>query len=211
MLARLRPRLTYANVVATVALFVALGGGAYASGLISGSKLRDRSVSGAKLRPHTVSATEINASKLVADRVKGVLVTHRRRARRRAASAAATSASTANGLYGLAFGETRVVLESRPFQIIGRCADSNENGHKRLEVLATSSEDNWYLYGEKHNAGDRVVLSGITESPFFIPSGAVVAMAAPSGAVLQLGQILMGTGLFGSDCVVGAFAIGGSS
>ncbi len=34
MFARFRPRLTYANVVASLALFVALGGGAYAAGLV---------------------------------------------------------------------------------------------------------------------------------------------------------------------------------
>ena len=32
MPARIRARLTYANVMATLALFVALGGGAYAAG-----------------------------------------------------------------------------------------------------------------------------------------------------------------------------------
>ena len=76
----LRPRLTYANVMATVALFVALGGGAYAatalpansvgskqlkkSAVVSGkiknnaidrSKVRDNSLTGADLRESSVA------------------------------------------------------------------------------------------------------------------------------------------------------------
>src|SRR3954466_8881478 len=68
MIDRLEPRLTYANVTATLALFVALGGSSYAAlklprdrvgsaqirrGAVSTSELRDRSV---RLRDMNVSA-----------------------------------------------------------------------------------------------------------------------------------------------------------
>ena len=64
MRSRLRPRLTYANVTATLALFVALGGGAYAATALPAnsvgtkqlkknsvvtSKIKDRSITGTKL------------------------------------------------------------------------------------------------------------------------------------------------------------------
>jgi len=59
-----RPRLSYANVVATLALFIALGGGAYAAGLIPGTNLRNRSVPAAKIRRNALTGTEIREGKL---------------------------------------------------------------------------------------------------------------------------------------------------
>ena len=41
MLAKLRSRLNYANVVATLALFVALGGSSYAAISISGKNVKN--------------------------------------------------------------------------------------------------------------------------------------------------------------------------
>lgn len=53
-----RPRLNYANVIATIALFVALGGAAVAAGLPSNSvgtkQLKRRAVTAAKLAPKAV-------------------------------------------------------------------------------------------------------------------------------------------------------------
>lgn len=60
----MRPRLSYANVVATLALFIALGGGAYASGLLSGTNLRDRSVPAAKVRRNALTGVEIREASL---------------------------------------------------------------------------------------------------------------------------------------------------
>jgi hypothetical protein len=59
MLGWFRPRLTYANVVATLALFVALGGGAYATfslpaNSVGTKQLKDRAVTPNKLSGSTV-------------------------------------------------------------------------------------------------------------------------------------------------------------
>ena len=65
MLARLRARLTYANVVATLALFIALGtGSSYAVSKISGSQIRDSSIAGKKLKLNTLGAKRIKESSL---------------------------------------------------------------------------------------------------------------------------------------------------
>ncbi len=61
---RFRPRLSYANVVASLALFLTLGGSAYAVSRISGSNLVNRSVTGRKLKADTVTGTEIRESTL---------------------------------------------------------------------------------------------------------------------------------------------------
>ena len=58
MTSRLRARLTYANVMATIAVFIALGGGAYAVTLprnsVGTAQLKSRAVTGAKVRPGTL-------------------------------------------------------------------------------------------------------------------------------------------------------------
>jgi hypothetical protein len=75
----LRPRLTYANVTATLALFVALGGGAYAAtalpahsvgskqlknnAVVTG-KIKNNSVSGAKLLDNSLAGADVNESTL---------------------------------------------------------------------------------------------------------------------------------------------------
>jgi hypothetical protein len=64
MRARLRHGLTYANVVSTLCLFMLLGGGAYASGLIDGGHLRKRSVSASKLKLNSLTGNEIKESSL---------------------------------------------------------------------------------------------------------------------------------------------------
>jgi hypothetical protein len=65
MFARLRSRLTYANVVATLALFIALGGSAVAaSSLFSGRLLKPRSVPGTKIVRNSLTKNEVRESTL---------------------------------------------------------------------------------------------------------------------------------------------------
>ena len=64
MLAKIRQRLTYANVMATLAVFIALGGSSYAAIKISGSDIKNRSIAGKKLRRNTLTGRQIKESRL---------------------------------------------------------------------------------------------------------------------------------------------------
>jgi len=64
MFTRLCGRLSYANVVATLALFVALGGSSYAVSQISGSQLKNNSVPGKKLKRNTIGGKRVKESRL---------------------------------------------------------------------------------------------------------------------------------------------------
>jgi hypothetical protein len=71
MLERPRPRLTYANVIATLALFLALGGGAaYAASLgknsVGAKQLKKNAVTGAKVKDGSLSAGDFKAGQLPA-------------------------------------------------------------------------------------------------------------------------------------------------
>jgi len=73
------PRLTYANVISTIALFLALCGGAIAASTLGKNsvgpkqlkknavttpKLKNKAVTGAKIKPGTITGTQVNVSTL---------------------------------------------------------------------------------------------------------------------------------------------------
>jgi hypothetical protein len=65
MLRKLRPRLTYANVVSTLALALAVGGGtAYAASKIGTSNIRYHAVTGSKVANNAITASKVKNSAL---------------------------------------------------------------------------------------------------------------------------------------------------
>jgi hypothetical protein len=60
VLAQLRSRLTYANVVATLALFVALGGSSYAAITITGKNVKDGSLTGKDVKNRSLGTTDLS-------------------------------------------------------------------------------------------------------------------------------------------------------
>jgi hypothetical protein len=64
VLHRLRKRLTYANVMSTLAVFIGLGGSSYAAFTINGASIKNRSISGKKLRHNTLTGVQIKESQL---------------------------------------------------------------------------------------------------------------------------------------------------
>jgi hypothetical protein len=63
---RFRPRLTYANVTATLALFIALGGSGYAA-----LKLPKNSVGPRQLKRHAVTTSKLGSGAVTGSRVRG--------------------------------------------------------------------------------------------------------------------------------------------
>lgn len=59
MVGLVRSKLTYANVMATLALFVALGGGAYAAIEITGRDVKDRSLTGRDIKKRSVPINRV--------------------------------------------------------------------------------------------------------------------------------------------------------
>ncbi len=64
MFDKLRHRLTYANVMSTLAVFVALGGSSYAAVKISGANIKNRSISASKLKKNTLTGLQVKESTL---------------------------------------------------------------------------------------------------------------------------------------------------
>jgi hypothetical protein len=64
MIRELRRRLTYSNVMATLAVFIALGGSSYAALTITGRDVKDRSLTQRDLRRNTLGGSRIKESRL---------------------------------------------------------------------------------------------------------------------------------------------------
>jgi hypothetical protein len=96
----MRARLTFANVVSVLALFVALGGTGYAATKINGSDLKNRSVAAKKLKRHTLTSTQIKANSLGASAIRESTLSTVPRARSadNAANAATLGGHTAASL-----------------------------------------------------------------------------------------------------------------
>jgi hypothetical protein len=64
MLTRVRARLSYANVVATLALFVALGGSSYAALTLTGANVQNGSLTGKDIKRNSVTGRQIKESRV---------------------------------------------------------------------------------------------------------------------------------------------------
>jgi hypothetical protein len=61
---------TFSNVIACMALFIALGGSVYAAGKINGKQIRKSSLPGNRLKPKTITARRIKPNTLTGRQVK---------------------------------------------------------------------------------------------------------------------------------------------
>jgi hypothetical protein len=67
---KLSHRLTYANVMSTLAVFIALGGSSYAAIHISGSNIENRSIPAKKLKRNSITGREVRESRLNVPRAR---------------------------------------------------------------------------------------------------------------------------------------------
>jgi len=96
---QLRKRLTYANVMATIALFVALGGASYAA-----IKLPKNSVGSKQIKKNSITAAKIKNGAVTGAKIQAGSLGTVPNATSAATAARATSAANADALGGLAPG-----------------------------------------------------------------------------------------------------------
>jgi hypothetical protein len=92
---RLRRQLSYANVIATIALFVALGGVSYAAATINGNKIIKGTVAGAKLKNGTITGTQVKSNSLTGSSIDESSLGTVPSAQTAQTAASATTATTA--------------------------------------------------------------------------------------------------------------------
>jgi hypothetical protein len=207
-------RLSYANVMATLAVFIALGGTGYAMSQINGSEIKNRSIAGEKLKPHTLTAGQVKSGSLLGEdlaphsvtsnELRDLVVSRKARGARATTAQASTGAAT---ILTLSVGQSVTVVQSGPFTYSASCT-AGPSGQPLVTIYAVSTEAGSLLAGgpTQLSAGQPVVASGPPSSDEwdFLINGA--RMLAPSGASLIV-QLSYGTNLFGGQCWASGFGI----
>lgn len=209
----LRKHITYANVMATLAVFVALGGSAYAAAKINGGSIKPHSIPANRLEKDAV----VDHAKL-SDRTTQLLVSGSARKGRRERSGDARELAAeagSDGLVKLSVGDTKTILSSDPFSFDASCV-GGPSGSAKLELYAKTTEagaieaDNViHASGTPLEPGAPVEVANVSfeAGQMFTPGVGRVALAAPSGATLNVGAYNVGIHVLGADCVISMFGV----
>ena len=149
-------RLSFANVVSLLALFVALSGSSYAAMKVGSDEITDNSVRGRDIHENTVRGTDVRDGDLKGRDVRDNTLTGEDlkestleavpRAEdaltlqgKPASAFLGSDRQTRTGLIKLAFGETKTIASSGPFTWKAACSDDG-GGSTRLTVTVESTE-----------------------------------------------------------------------
>jgi hypothetical protein len=145
MLARFRPRLTFANVVSVVALFIAIGGGAYAATSIDGSTIRQNSIPGNRLKTRSVTGDRLRDGSVTGRQVKESSLGQVPSAR---SAAAASNADALGGLAPDAFQQRVVGTCSTAVQSIASDGSAQCSARSIFGISETVGADHGLNFGD---------------------------------------------------------------
>lgn len=74
-MSQIKKILTFSNVIALLALFVALGGSVYAASKINGKQIKPKSIPANRIKPGSLTGTQIKAGSLTGKQVVGSSLT----------------------------------------------------------------------------------------------------------------------------------------
>lgn len=187
----LKAHLTYANVMATVAVFIALGGSSYAAVKLNGKDIKKNTVAGKALKKDTLTGREIKESKL--GKVPAAASADSATAAASAGIAAlADRATTADSVGGATVtpinktatpGATPVLTDLYTrggMKLTGACSTANDfptitanssatGGSMSSYALTLANEDVGRLVSTSIDSGESVPL---TQGPFVLTFGA---------------------------------------
>jgi hypothetical protein len=176
VLHRLRKRLTYANVMSTLAVFIALGGSSYAAFTINGATIQNRSIAGKKLRHNTLTGVQIKESQL----------------------ARVPRAKRADSLDGVTAAELKIRCPSDTFPVADVCVERNA----RPPAAYGSAVSTCMLVGTPAGPGRRLPTHGELLAAFSAvdpaPGGELTSNVYPSSSTPGRLDVLFVTDKTGS-------------
>jgi hypothetical protein len=224
-------RLSFANVTAALALFVALGGSSYAAirvdseqivnnsvsskdllnndlrgrdirkDTIRGTDIRDRDLQGRDVRDDTIAGADIKESSLA-------VVPHAQDAQTLAGKPASAFLGSGQlvktGLVELAHGETKTIASTGPFTWNAACSDDG-GGNTRLTITAESTEA--ATVAADFGAGGQPAAPGAPATVFDqSAAGPLYTIGFPLSAIAPsgaapVGLAFIGIQVAGADCV----------
>jgi hypothetical protein len=187
---RIRSRLTYANVVSTICLFVVLGGGAYAVTTLPEDSVGTRQIKPEAVRSGDISRRAVAPRAKVAERTSQLLLPNAR------ADGRACGQNSKGSIIKLSVG-AGCRLTKGPFRINFRCADEG-SGVYRITASMKSAE-RWFVYDQERAAGEGVPLGDLADSGAASDTFMGPTLATPGGEGLVIGEATLGVNSI-ADC-----------
>jgi len=179
---RIAKFLSFSNVVACLALFIALGGTVYAAGKISGKQIKPSSLPGNRIKPKTIAPNRIKPRSLTARQVKPNSLT-----------GAQIDQKTLTGISAAAL--ANVQYESTTLELSWRTASATANcpaGSYAIGGGATLSNEDG---GNVNSSGPSPLRTGWTASGYSYPeSGVTMTVTAICVAVDKPGSSVTSSG-----------------
>lgn len=232
---KIRAKLTYANVVASLALFLALGGAAYAAAklpknsvgtkqiknnAITAAKIKKNAVTGAKIKNGTITGNKIKLSSL--GTVPSATSAGHAGSADNATNATNFSRYFNSGLKKASGGQNVNLTSVGPFTFVGHCVQT-EPGTYYAEITATTSAPHSFFESEGveyYGADFEPGTEAPTSSEQYFPESNEpewyglygyydeFSAASPDGSVLLTGYAQAGVNVFGANC---AFSVSGNN
>lgn len=211
MLSRIRRKLSFANVMSVVAVFIALGGSAYAVNQVTSQDIKNGAIKTKDLNKRVVAPKAKTANSAVtADSVSTVLVPEDQEAGRAKTLRAEGDPEQADTVTTLNIGETKLLFAKEPYSVSAACSQ-DPNGDTRVTLNATSSLADWFAVDspQPHAAGDTANLGWVnSKQPTTQAVGATVLLG-PGDVSLSISSATLGVNLEGQgDCIAAVYGVG---
>ena len=212
-----------ALVISLIALFVALGGSAYAVKKVGTGDIRGSAITTGKIKKNAVTAGKIKRNAVTTPKLRNNAVTGAKidegslgpvpsaTTATNAINAANFSRYFTSGLRKANLGETIILASLGPFTMFGRCEDKGA-GVYRATTLLTTSQPKSFLHAYNSSYGAFDFEPGIeaelgeyanAAGPYWIGENGVVSgwsAISPDGSVVLQGFANNGVHAFGSPC-----------
>lgn len=193
-----RERVSSAHVIALAALFVALGGSAYAGGLIGTSKIRNNAVTTAKIKNNAVTTVKLGNGSVTPAKMKEYFN---------------------SGLVKLDNDQSKVLLERGPFRLTADCAEIGPGESvAHLWIQNTGTANALFQSDYLANYQDPVFDPGEKLEAFYTASGDsaywfgdyynMFSVTSADGRTSLIGNGNIGVKVLESDCAFQLFAWG---
>ncbi len=211
-----------ALVISILALFVALGGSAYAATKVGTKDIKANAITSAKIKKNAVTTAKIKknavtTAKIKKDAVTGAKVKESTLGTVPSATNSVNATNATNfsryfssGLVKASSGTNVSLGTVGPFSFVGKCTDGGGGKAESLIVMTTSATDS-FMYSKHDQFNEAGFSPGVeakltfqlsTNNPAWFGGGAESSFnaASPDGATVIDGIANNGAGVFGAQC-----------
>jgi hypothetical protein len=207
-------------VISVLALFVALGGSAYAASKIGTKNIKNNAITAAKIKKNAITTAKIKNDAVTGQKVKESTLGTVPNATSAAKAAHATSADSAanfdryytSGVRKASVGQTVSLGAVGPFTFIGKCEDFGGGNYNAGAYILTSQPGSFMysteglIYAEANfNPGTEARLGNDKQgtTPYWYAANGYESdwsAASPDGSLFLQGFADVGVHVFGADC-----------